>query len=135
MGSQGVDRIIHHVPWQYRMCDLAPQLWPGITNDMQLYREIAIPAHTTGYRYGVQLLNSMEVSDQRKFAEKILDEQVSPHGGPRSLQILAEMLTHRMEEQGVSSVHDLFSALTFTATSPLNVSEKPLPLSLVVSKC
>lgn len=90
-----------------RMCDLAPDLWPGVTNDMQLYREIAIPAHTTGYRYGVQLLSSMKMSDQREFAERVLDAQVSKYDGPRSLQSLAQMLTEQMKEQGVSSIYDL----------------------------
>lgn len=90
----------------HKMCDMSPQLWPEVTNDLSLYRQIAVSAYPAGYQLGIVLINEMSEKEQAIFINQLVEDDLSGKG-PFIIAFFAERLRQQMDFQHVETVEAL----------------------------
>jgi hypothetical protein len=89
------------------MCATAPQLWPEVTNDFDLYQSIFIPSLVMGYHMAIRQLALHSPEEQKQFVDVVIDDQFAGKG-PQSLQIFAKLIRDRMKAWGVETLEQLY---------------------------
>ncbi len=90
----------------HKMCDISPQLWPEGTNDLSLFRQIAISAYLAGYQLGIVLIRGMNEEEQTIFVNRLVEDDLSGKG-PMIIAFFVEQLRQQMHDQNVETVEEL----------------------------
>jgi hypothetical protein len=90
----------------YKMCDLSPQLRSEVTNDLSLYRQIAVSAYMAGYQLGIALIRRMSKEEQAIFTSRFVEDDLSGKG-PLIIAFFADRLRQQMNDQNVETVEAL----------------------------
>jgi hypothetical protein len=90
----------------HKMCDMSPQLWPEVTNDLSLYRQIAVSACLAGYQLGIILIGGMSEKEQATFINRLVEDDLNGKG-PFIIAFFAEQLSRQMYNQHVETVEAL----------------------------
>jgi hypothetical protein len=85
-----------------QLAELQVRIWSGISNDLEMYTRLFVPAFVFGYRLGHSMLQEMTPRKQ-----KVLLQGVGPLPAPEALSKIDQTLRGRMEEMGVGSVFEL----------------------------
>jgi hypothetical protein len=89
------------------MCDLAPKIWPEVTNNIDLYRSTFIPSFVMGYHMAVKQLMLHSSEEQKKFTDIVTDDSFLGNG-PRAVLVFTEIIKDRMKAWGVESIQELY---------------------------
>jgi hypothetical protein len=78
------------------------QIWPGITNDIEMYTRLFVPAFLFGYRLGEATLQEASTEERKHMLQGIRSMDA-----PEALFLLDQMIRKRMQDMGVETIYAL----------------------------
>lgn len=89
-----------------KMCDLGKEMWSSMTNDIDQYREIFVPAYIKGYHLGIEQMGLMEDKKRSELINYVVNQAMNGEG-PKSLYIFAELIKKEMKDTQAESIYEL----------------------------
>jgi hypothetical protein len=78
------------------------QIWPGITNDIEMYSRLFVPAFLFGYRFGEATLQEAPAEERKHMLARIRSMQDA-----EALFWFDQMIRKRMQDMGVQTIYAL----------------------------